>query len=115
MHGHTYSFEPITPLTLLPLTTYDIVADVIATDGLAQLASPVVNVPDIIFGTGRSEIASLGSFPTGDSFMRGPYFGPTFEVGAAPTAVPEPSSFALLALGGGALAGWRRWRKRRTA
>jgi hypothetical protein len=33
----------------------------------------------------------------------------------AATAVPEPSTFALLALGGGALAGWRRWRKRRTA
>ena len=32
-----------------------------------------------------------------------------------PPAVPEPSSLALLALGGGALAGWRRWRKRFTA
>jgi hypothetical protein len=32
-----------------------------------------------------------------------------------PPAVPEPSTFALLALGGGALAGWRRWRKRTTA
>jgi hypothetical protein len=32
-----------------------------------------------------------------------------------PPAVPEPSTLALLALGGGALAGWRRWRKRRTA
>jgi hypothetical protein len=31
---------------------------------------------------------------------------------ASPPAVPEPSTFALLALGGGALAGWRRWRKR---
>jgi hypothetical protein len=28
-------------------------------------------------------------------------------------AVPEPSTLALFALGGGALAGWRRWRKRR--
>jgi hypothetical protein len=28
---------------------------------------------------------------------------------------PEPSSLALLALGGGALAGWRRWRKRAKA
>jgi hypothetical protein len=27
---------------------------------------------------------------------------------AAPSAIPEPSSLALLALGGGALAGWRR-------
>jgi hypothetical protein len=30
-------------------------------------------------------------------------------------AVPEPSTFALLALSGGALAGWRRWRKRAPA
>ncbi|HEX5270993.1 MAG TPA: CHRD domain-containing protein [Gemmataceae bacterium] len=30
-------------------------------------------------------------------------------------AVPEPSSFTLLALGVGALAGWRRWRKRHAA
>jgi hypothetical protein len=34
---------------------------------------------------------------------------------APPPAVPEPSTFAQLALGGGALAGWRRWRKRATA
>jgi hypothetical protein len=32
-----------------------------------------------------------------------------------PAAVPEPSSLALLSLGGLALAGWRRWRKRITA
>jgi hypothetical protein len=30
-----------------------------------------------------------------------------------PVGVPEPSSLTLLALGGGALAGWRRWRKRK--
>jgi sugar lactone lactonase YvrE len=36
-------------------------------------------------------------------------------VPAAAPAVPEPSSLALLALGGGALAGWRRWRKRTAA
>jgi cytoskeletal protein CcmA (bactofilin family) len=35
--------------------------------------------------------------------------------GPPAVAVPEPSTLALLALGGGALAGWRRWRKRVTA
>jgi hypothetical protein len=30
-------------------------------------------------------------------------------------AFPEPSTLTLLALGGGAVAGWRRWRKRPTA
>ena len=31
------------------------------------------------------------------------------------TPVPKPSSLALLSLGGLALAGWRRWKKRATA
>jgi hypothetical protein len=31
-----------------------------------------------------------------------------------PAAVPEPSTLALLALGGGVLVGWRRWRKRKS-
>jgi hypothetical protein len=34
---------------------------------------------------------------------------------SAPPAVPEPSSLALLSLGGLTLAGWRRWKKRATA
>jgi len=33
---------------------------------------------------------------------------------AEPQQIPEPSTLALLALGSGALAGWRRWRKRAT-
>jgi hypothetical protein len=41
----------------------------------------------------------------------------TFEITGTPfvPTVPEPSSLALLSLGGLALAGWRRWRKRATA
>ena len=35
-------------------------------------------------------------------------------VAAPPPTVPEPSSLALLSLGGLALAGWRRWKKRAT-
>jgi hypothetical protein len=38
--------------------------------------------------------------------------GNGFNIVAQFDVVPEPSTFALLALGGGALAGWRRWRKR---
>jgi hypothetical protein len=34
---------------------------------------------------------------------------------AASTTTPEPSTFGLLALGGGTLVGWRRWRKRKVA
>ena len=37
------------------------------------------------------------------------------EVLVAAIDVPEPSTLALLVLGGGALAGWRRWRKRAAA
>jgi hypothetical protein len=43
-----------------------------------------------------------------------PTFNSAFSISGA-TTIPEPSSFALLALGGAALVGWRRWRKRATA
>jgi hypothetical protein len=45
----------------------------------------------------------------------GGLFGPTFLVFRPATplvAIPEPSSPALLALSAGALAGWRRWKRR---
>ena len=53
---NTYSYEAITPVTLLPNTTYDVVADLPARDLLVIQATPVANAPGISFEAARSEI-----------------------------------------------------------
>jgi hypothetical protein len=59
-------------------------------------------------GDSGPHAVSQGGAPfTDESNTRG-----AFEIFASPVTVPEPSSFALLAFGGGAVAGWRRWRKK---
>jgi hypothetical protein len=54
--------------------------------------------------------AAVGSEAPGFNALQLRDLGPS-----APPGVPEPSTLALLALGGGALAGWRRWRKQKVA
>jgi hypothetical protein len=110
--GNTYAYEAITPLILMPNTTYDIVVDLNAGDAAAETSTPVVNNPDITFGSGRLTNQGAGLFPTTDFIGQGPYFGPTFEV--APTAAPEPASLTLLGSGAAGLVGYG-WRRKRAA
>jgi hypothetical protein len=106
MNGHSFAYEPLsTPLTLLPNTTYDIVADLFANNGFISHATTVVNVPDITVGAGLAGL--FGTFPTNGPF--GIDFGPAFDV------VPEPASLVLAFTGIGSIGllgcGWRRRRR----
>jgi PEP-CTERM motif len=88
------------------------------------------------FETTTSGLNAVGMPPgnDGNSFWNSPSFGQNFSPTTAglgsgtwdfsegvvgtvtpPPTVPEPSSLALLSLGGLGLAGWRRWKKKATA
>jgi hypothetical protein len=66
-------------------------------------------------GSPTNLVAPFDSSPDPNAAQQNYFGGLTIDVeplvAPPPPAVPEPSTLALLALGGGALVGWRRWRK----
>jgi hypothetical protein len=100
---------PIAPLTLAP-GDY-VLGEFGSTADLAAALATATTIPGVTFtGAVGSPGGSLG-FPSTPQAVNAGVFGPNLAL----VTVPEPSTLALLALGGGALAGWRRWRKRRQA
>lgn len=77
------------------------------------LIDPVTNLAG--FDASRVSFTDSAVFVNLQSLTTEPNTVVQLDLEFASTAVPEPSSLALLAFGGAALAGWRRWRKRTTA
>ena len=98
-------------LTLGP-GSYIIGADYLtASDPVMTSASSLFGDPDVTFLNGRFVATQTAAFDfPDDSFSTtGGHFGPNFQLASA--TVPEPSSLALIALGGGVLALVRRRRQ----
>jgi hypothetical protein len=100
--GNSFYYESIAPLTLDPLTTYVIVADVPLSHAFSSHASNVATLSGITPGAAVSGLA--GNFPANDgAYAIGPYFNVSFSV----ATVPEPSSLGLAALGAAVLCAFR--------
>ena len=111
--GGSFRFESLaTPIVLDQGQNYIIGAYTNNSDSFATLTSGLTTSSDITFLQSRRSpfqsgfIAPLPNDPADGTA----YFGPNFTF----TAVPEPSTFALLGIGGLALVGygWRRKRQR---
>lgn len=107
-----FRFAPISPLVLTVGATYFVAAEVTVAAGDTWTVDPLVfNVaPEITYDSRRYQ-GYVGTllFPNLVGSNSIGYFGGNFEF--VPSAVPEPGTFTLLALGGLALAGFRRFRR----
>jgi hypothetical protein len=91
------------------VTTSSMISGLTFDSGGNLFASAVAPGVDSTFGQVDLGSGTFTSFGTTAGFN-------VADIAVLPQeSVPEPSTFALLALGGGALAGWRRWRKRQAA
>ena len=82
-----------------------------------QIQSAFVNGVFIGQGSFANPATSLNVFEFGVNSAHGTdqAFLDNLSITSSSPTVPEPSSLALLSLGGLGLAGWRRWKKRATA
>ena len=101
----------VAPVAVLSLTpgTYVIGADVGANTDAIWLGTTVSSAPGTSYLEAR-ELDSAFGFPTGNLGPSGSYLGPNLRI-ANVTAVPEPSSMALLGIAGLGF-GWRKLRKK---
>ncbi len=98
-----YYYAGITPVALLANTTYVIGADFPFANQGGAFVGAIVSDPLITVGT---PVSGPASFPTTNAGGLPEYFGPTFQIQAA----PEPTSAVLLSVGIAGLALRRRRR-----
>jgi hypothetical protein len=106
----TFTFLPPSPFTLQPGNTYWLVASNAATvaDSFQWLENDPPITPTGIATSAGFRFDFTGPAPQagGDTFFD------SFQINGSLDVVPEPSTLALLTLGGIGLAGWRAWRRR---
>ncbi len=95
-NGRTFRYHAITPVTLLPNTTYSIVVD--STAGFIYCPGTATTDSNIVFGTGRASTQSSTLFPGSDGFGEGPYFAPAFRIQPTSPFVTSPTSTSVTSM-----------------